>query len=86
MASEINKKKTRKRLATEIYKERDKKRKNVSRYLRSKLKRFTGWTKLGEKNSVKTTVTEKLDIICVDCGALMFPWEAKKKKGGRLHI
>ena len=55
-------------------------KKEAESYAKSKTKTFIGWTSPGEKNMVSTAVIEKMNEICVDCGALMFPWEAKKKK------
>ena len=82
MATDTNKYKTRKRMSTDINKTRDKIRKKAARYLKNKSRRFTGWTRPDEKNMVVPVVIEKLDIVCIDWGALMFSWEIRKKKEG----
>ena len=43
---------------------------------------FTGWcdTKLDPKPQTEALILPKMDEVCVDCGALMFPFETKKEK------
>ena len=60
--------------------EKDRIRKAAELYIKSKSKEFMGWTDPGQKNMVLQEVIAKMDEECVDCGALMFPWETKKKK------
>ena len=54
-------------------------RKAAKSYVKSKAKEFLGWTSPEQTNMVSPVVIEKMDEKCVDCGALMFNWETKKK-------
>ena len=75
----------RQRMASNQNKEKNRKRKAASRL---KLKRkmsaqnYTGWCdpEMDNKPDVEPLKIAKMDEICVDCGALMFPFEIKKKK------
>ena len=44
---------------------------------------YTGWCdpKLDSKPYTEALVVPKMDEVCVDCGALMFPFETKREKG-----
>ena len=53
----------------------------AKRYASSRKRHYIGWTREGEKNPVLPVIIERMDMICIDCGALMFPWETSKKRG-----
>ena len=61
--------------------EQDRRSQAARRYVLSKKRHYIGWTGVGEKNPVLPMNIERMDRHCIDCGALMFPWEISKKKG-----
>ena len=66
---------------------KDKLRKAAARLkLKKKLptKSYIAWCdpEDDQKPKVETLIIPKMDEVCVDCGALMFPFETKKQKEG----
>ena len=51
-----------------------------ARKYRRKIKEYFGWSNIDEKNSVERHILPNMTDICIDCGALMFPWERNKMK------
>ena len=66
----------------QINSDREKARKKM-RSLRSKRRDYSGWCDPQSIETPKIDVLSipKMDQTCIDCGALMFPFETKKKKG-----
>ena len=74
---------SRSRRSTEQIKSDREKAKKRNRALRSKRRDYSGWC---DPQIIETPIVEvlsipKMDQTCIDCGALMFPFETKKKKG-----
>ena len=74
---------SRSRRSTEQIKSDREKATKRKRALRSKRRDYSGWC---DPQIIETPIVEvlsipKMDQTCIDCGALMFPLETKKKKG-----
>ena len=82
MASPANKEADKKRRALPKNRLADKYRKKAS-FLRSRKRMsYSGWMdpEDTDKPKIEALIIPKMDDRCVDCGALMFPFETRKKK------